>query len=76
MSPERLKEIRDKGCVVIRDVVDDAEARTWQAWLRDYVAKNLVDGKLFISSVVAYPESKWSFALSGIPVEDKQFFQL
>lgn len=42
-----MDEIRNKGCVVIRDVVDDAEARTWQAWLRDYVTKNPVDGKPF-----------------------------
>ena len=46
LAPERTEEIRRKGCVVIRDVVDDAEARTWQAWLREYVAKNPeVDGK-------------------------------
>lgn len=44
LTPKRIKDIRDKGCLVIRDVVDDAEARTWQAWLRDYVAKNPVDG--------------------------------
>ena len=46
MTPERKKEIRDKGCVVIRDVVDDEEARTWQAWLRKYVTENPVDGTL------------------------------
>ena len=40
LSDERLAEIRRKGCVVIRDVVDDEEARTWQAWLREYVSKN------------------------------------
>ncbi|KAM5544876.1 hypothetical protein V8D89_001774 [Ganoderma adspersum] len=44
LSPERVKEIRDKGCLVIRDIVDDEEARTWQAWLRDYVSKNPVPG--------------------------------
>ena len=46
LSSERLAEVRRKGCVVIRDVVDDAEARTWQAWLREYVSKNPVDGEL------------------------------
>ena len=51
LSSERLAEVRRKGCVVIRDVVDDAEARTWQAWLREYVAKNPeVDGKSCRSS--------------------------
>ena len=45
LSPERVKEIRDKGCLVIRDIVDDQEARTWQAWLREYVSKNPVAGR-------------------------------
>ena len=40
LSPERVEEIKRKGSVVIRDVVDDAEAKEWQAWLRDYVTKN------------------------------------
>ncbi|KAH9945206.1 uncharacterized protein BXZ73DRAFT_86740 [Epithele typhae] len=44
LTPERVAEIRRKGCVVIHDVVNDEEARTWQAWLRDYVSKNPVDG--------------------------------
>ena len=44
MSEDRIAEIRRKGCVVIRDVVDDEEARTWQSWLREYVSKNPVDG--------------------------------
>ncbi|KAI0749829.1 DUF1479-domain-containing protein [Daedaleopsis nitida] len=45
LSSERLEELKRKGCMVIRDVVDDAEARTWQAWLREYVSKNSnVDG--------------------------------
>ncbi|EJF64698.1 hypothetical protein DICSQDRAFT_99988 [Dichomitus squalens LYAD-421 SS1] len=44
LTPERKEEIRGKGCLVIRDVVDDQEAREWQAWLRSYVAENPVDG--------------------------------
>ncbi|KAH9902605.1 DUF1479-domain-containing protein [Cubamyces lactineus] len=40
LSPERVEEIKRKGSVVIRDVVDDAEAKEWQAWLREYVTKN------------------------------------
>ena len=45
LSEDRVAEIRRKGCMVIRDVVEDDEARTWQAWLREYVSKNEVDGK-------------------------------
>ncbi|TFK91415.1 DUF1479-domain-containing protein [Polyporus arcularius HHB13444] len=44
LSDELVADIRRKGCLVIRDVVDDEEARTWQAWLREYVSKNPVDG--------------------------------
>ncbi len=44
LSNELVADIRRKGCLVIRDVVDDEEARTWQAWLREYVSKNPVDG--------------------------------
>lgn len=40
LSEQRVDEIKRKGCVVIRDVVDDAEAKEWQAWLREYVSKN------------------------------------
>ena len=45
LSEEKVAEIRRKGCLVIRDVVDDEEARTWQAWLREYVSQNPVDGE-------------------------------
>ncbi len=75
LSPERIAEIRRKGCLVIRDVVDDAEARTWQAWLREYVAKNPnIDGwsaRAIHSYALCLPGS-----FSGIPENDKQFFQL
>ncbi|OBZ72402.1 Uncharacterized protein YbiU [Grifola frondosa] len=40
LSPERREDIRRNGCVVIRDVVDDTEAESWQAWLREYVTAN------------------------------------
>ena len=29
-------------------IIDDEEARTWQAWLRKYVTENPVDGRLLI----------------------------
>ena len=76
LSDERLAEIRRKGCVVIRDVVDDEEARTWQAWLREYVSKNpQVHGKdscdVFVSAKCVFSQP-----ISGMPENDKQFFQL
>lgn len=40
LSPERIEEIRRKGSVVIRDVVDDDEATQWRQWLQEYVTKN------------------------------------
>ncbi len=48
LSEQRVDEIKRKGCVVIRDVVDDAEAKEWQAWLREYVSKNPdIEGEAF-----------------------------
>ncbi|KAL4248713.1 Isopenicillin N synthase-like superfamily protein [Abortiporus biennis] len=44
LSPETLEDIRKKGCVVIKNVVDDAEASTWKDDLREYVTKNPVLG--------------------------------
>ena len=41
-----LETIRRKGCVVIRNVVDDAEATAWKNDLRDYVKTNPVNGAL------------------------------
>lgn len=40
LSPERVEEVRRKGSVVIRNVVDDAEATSWREWLQEYVTKN------------------------------------
>ncbi|KIP06972.1 hypothetical protein PHLGIDRAFT_90163 [Phlebiopsis gigantea 11061_1 CR5-6] len=39
-----LESIRRRGCVVIRNVVDDAEAITWKDDLREYVQTNPVNG--------------------------------
>ena len=46
-----LDVIRRKGCVVIRNVVDDAEAASWRADLRDYVKTNPVAGASEIASL-------------------------
>ncbi|KZT07579.1 DUF1479-domain-containing protein [Laetiporus sulphureus 93-53] len=40
LNPERVEEIRRKGSVIIRDVVDDIEAASWKDWLQEYVTTN------------------------------------
>ncbi|KAH9917026.1 uncharacterized protein B0H18DRAFT_47152 [Fomitopsis serialis] len=40
LSPEKVEEVRRKGSVVIRNVVDDAEATSWKEWLKEYVSTN------------------------------------
>lgn len=40
LSPQTVEEIRRIGTVVIKDIVDDAEARAWQDHLKDFVKTN------------------------------------
>lgn len=40
LSPGRLDEIRRIGTVVIKDVVDDKEARAWQEFLKEFIKAN------------------------------------
>jgi len=40
LSPEKVDEIRQKGTVVIRDVVDDADAISWRQQLKEFVEAN------------------------------------
>ncbi|KAF8823802.1 hypothetical protein HHX47_DHR9000110 [Lentinula edodes] len=40
LSPARLDEIRRIGTVVIKDVVDDKEARAWQESLKEFIKAN------------------------------------
>ncbi|KAJ3730940.1 hypothetical protein DFJ43DRAFT_1189621 [Lentinula guzmanii] len=40
LSSEKVEEIRRVGTVVIKDVVDDAEARYWQDSLKDFIKAN------------------------------------
>ncbi|KAK7461874.1 hypothetical protein VKT23_008308 [Stygiomarasmius scandens] len=40
LSPEKVDEIRRKGTVVIRDVVDDADAISWKQQLKEFVEAN------------------------------------
>ncbi|THH30269.1 hypothetical protein EUX98_g3936 [Antrodiella citrinella] len=44
LSTEEVAAIRRKGCVVIRNVVDDAEAAAWKQDLVDFVKANPVEG--------------------------------
>lgn len=40
MTPEQLANIKRKGALVIRDVVDDAQATEWKASLDEFVKTN------------------------------------
>ncbi|GJE92712.1 DUF1479 domain-containing protein [Phanerochaete sordida] len=44
LSQEQVDEVRRKGCVVIKNVVDDAEATSWKEDLQEYVKANPVKG--------------------------------
>ncbi|KAF9045976.1 DUF1479-domain-containing protein [Hymenopellis radicata] len=45
LSAEKLVEVKRKGCVVVRDVVDDAQALSWKKSLEEFVKANPdVDG--------------------------------
>ncbi|EKM54672.1 uncharacterized protein PHACADRAFT_258661 [Phanerochaete carnosa HHB-10118-sp] len=44
LPQEKLDVIRRRGCVVIKDVVDDVEATSWKDDLREYVKANPVQG--------------------------------
>jgi hypothetical protein len=75
VSEDVRDNIRRRGCVVIRNVVDDADATAWKDELKQYVTKNPVEGKV-------KHLSQWIIRISyntrsvGFPEEDKQFFQL
>ena len=47
LPKESIEEIKKRGCVVVKNIVDDQEALRWKEMLRQYVAENEVDG-LFI----------------------------
>lgn len=45
LKPEEREAVRRKGCIVIKDVVDDAEAKSWKESLEEFVKLNPnVDG--------------------------------
>ncbi|KZT20479.1 DUF1479-domain-containing protein [Neolentinus lepideus HHB14362 ss-1] len=65
--------VKRRGCVVIHNVVDRAEATAWQRDLREYVKINPVPGLILFNTV--YLLSPY-LAFPGFPEGDKQFFQL
>jgi hypothetical protein len=47
LPPEKIAEIKRKGSVVIKDVVDDAEAIAWKDALEEFVKVNKgIEGQL------------------------------
>ncbi|KIK58041.1 hypothetical protein GYMLUDRAFT_45594 [Collybiopsis luxurians FD-317 M1] len=40
LSPEKVEEIRQIGTVVIKDLVDDAEAQAWKDSLKEFISVN------------------------------------
>ncbi len=54
LTPSEIEKIKRKGCVVIRDVVDDAEARGWKDALEEFIKSNPdVEGKCALA--LPYP---------------------
>lgn len=45
LSAEEVNTIKRRGCVVIRDIVDDEKAIAWRESLREFVRVNPVEGK-------------------------------
>jgi hypothetical protein len=40
LKPEQVNDIKRKGSVVIKDIVDDAEAMSWKTSLDEFVKAN------------------------------------
>ena len=45
MKPEEVEYIKKRGVVLIKNVVDDAQAVSWREDLKNYVKTNPVEGK-------------------------------
>ena len=56
LSEEQVAKIRQTGSIVIRNIVDDADAIAWRESLKAFVKEN--------------PD------VQGMPMPDKQFFEL
>ncbi|CAL1716090.1 unnamed protein product [Somion occarium] len=53
LSQEQIEAVKRRGCVVIRNVVDDAEAQSWRNDLKEYVTVN--------SDIYGFPEGDKQF---------------
>ncbi|ETW82782.1 hypothetical protein HETIRDRAFT_315342 [Heterobasidion irregulare TC 32-1] len=53
LTPQEIDNIKKRGCVVIRDVVDDAEALAWKTSLEEFVKAN--------PSAPGFPETNKQF---------------
>lgn len=76
LTEEDLARIRTRGSVVIKDVVDDAEATEWKNLLDEFVKKNPVEGKIWSSVSLVSALVNTDIAFPGFPEGNKQFFQL
>ena len=45
LKPEEVEAIKQKGAVLIKDVVDDQQAAAWREELKEYVSTNPVEGE-------------------------------
>jgi adenosylmethionine-8-amino-7-oxononanoate aminotransferase len=73
LSEAQIADIKRKGTVVIKDVVDDDQARAWKTSLEEFVEANPhAEGLItFALSTVLYLVTP-----QGFPEADKQFFHV
>lgn len=57
ISQDEIKRIERRGCVLIRDVVDDAQATEWKAELEEFLKVNDECGVEGIHSLNGYKNS-------------------
>lgn len=74
LTQERIDDIKRKGSLVIKDVVDDDTAAAWKSDLEVFVKANPDVPGLYQKLLLLYFDSL--SASSGIPEDDKQFFHL
>jgi hypothetical protein len=73
LSPQQVDTIKRRGCVLIRNVVDDSEAIKWREELQEYVKSNPDAEGGDVSPSVS---DQQPYFIQGFPENDKQFLQL
>lgn len=73
LSKEQTDTIKRRGCVLIKNVVDDAEAAGWRKELEEYAKAN---PKAEGSDELLLKQHRISDVILGFPEDDKQFFML